>query len=325
MVPGYNSYKPPGDCPVCGYHTDSPSFANQGNDYIYTCQRCGTFTIGRMAIRKLAPEAPTFLLSAWIRQQNELKQEYPRISGENLNTILTNLPELTPPEKQTAFLRAIARRSPHPGFAVTQITPSVDFSLAWAAHENELLYHIDALMERGLLKWGANWTDGIHDSGNRSISGHGLVITTEGWVFLEQAKIDPSFSDQVFVAMSFDTSLTPVWEHGIKPAIEDAGYRPYRVDKDHHVDRIDAKIINEITNSIAVVADVTQQKQGVYYEAGFAEGLGRKVFWSVNKDDLKKVHFDTRQFRHVVWATPEELRAQLYELLCAVLGKRAKK
>ena len=38
------------------------------------------------------------------------------------------------------------------------------------------------------------------------------------------------------------------------------------------------------------------------------------------KDTLEKVHFDTRQYPHIVWETPEELRDGLTKRISAVLG-----
>ena len=122
--------------------------------------------------------------------------------------------------------------------------------------------------------------------------------------------------------MSFDKSLDALWENGIKIAVERAGYKPHRVDKEPHLDRIDAKIIADIKDSAFMIADVTQQKQGVYFEAGYALGLKRPIIWCVREDDLDNVHFDTRQYNHVVWKTAEDLQEQLYNLICAVLGKR---
>lgn len=40
------------------------------------------------------------------------------------------------------------------------------------------------------------------------------------------------------------------------------------------------------------------------------------------EDDLKNIHLDTRQYNHIVWKTPEDLREQLYNTICAVIGKR---
>ena len=83
--------------------------------------------------------------------------------------------------------------------------------------------------------------------------------------------------------MSFSDDLKPIWEGPIYKAIKKAGYKPYRVDAEPHSDRIDVKIISEIKNSRFVVADITEQKRGVYFEAGFALGLGLPVIMVCQK------------------------------------------
>ena len=147
------------------------------------------------------------------------------------------------------------------------------------------------------------------------------MISPKGWDLLERYELSTFFPDQVFIAMSFSDTLNDIWKFGIKMAVEKAGYRPYRIDKEPHNERIDSKIISEIKNSRFLIADVTEQRQGVYYEAGFAQGLNRQVIWCVHEDDLKNVHFDTRQFGHVVWKDAKDLQAKLYEMICAVVGK----
>ena len=59
---------------------------------------------------------------------------------------------------------------------------------------------------------------------------------------------------------------------------------------------------------------------GVYYEAGFAHGLDIPVIFCCRKDVLEKVHFDTRQYNHIVWEKPEELREKLANRIAAVIG-----
>jgi len=150
-----------------------------------------------------------------------------------------------------------------------------------------------------------------------------LIISPEGWEYLDRQTIKPILVDRAFVAMSFSKALDEAYTNGIKQAIKDAGYEPLRVDKEPHIDRIDAKIISDIKDSYFMVADVTEQKQGVYFEAGFAIGLNRPVIWCVRKDELDKVHFDTRQYNHVVWETPADLHEQLYNRICAIIGRRS--
>lgn len=125
----------------------------------------------------------------------------------------------------------------------------------------------------------------------------------------------------VFVAMHFEAGPSSVFDNAIKPAIERAGYTAYRVDRDPHIDRIDAKIMAEIKDSRFLVADVTGQRNGVYFETGYALGLGLPVIWTVRRDDLENVHFDTRQYSHIVWETEQEFHDKLYDLIRAIIGK----
>ena len=77
----------------------------------------------------------------------------------------------------------------------------------------------------------------------------------------------------------------------------------------------------EIKNSRFVVADVTDQRPGVYFEAGYAMGLGLPVLWSVREDDLQNVHFDTRQYNYIIWRAADDLEQQLYNRVSAVIGR----
>ena len=54
---------------------------------------------------------------------------------------------------------------------------------------------------------------------------------------------------------------------------------------------------------------------GVYYEAGFAQGLGLPVIWTCRKDMIDYVHFDTRHCAHIDWEAPDELKDKLSESL----------
>ncbi len=54
-------------------------------------------------------------------------------------------------------------------------------------------------------------------------------------------------------------------------------------------------------------------------EAGYALGLGMPVVWCVREDELDDVHFDTRQFNHIVWRDPSELRQRLAERVAGVI------
>lgn len=77
------------------------------------------------------------------------------------------------------------------------------------------------------------------------------------------------------------------------------------------LEKICDKIQVDIKKSRIVIADVTENNSGVYYEAGFAQGLGIPVIWTCRKDKISEVHFDTRQYNHILWESKEELYEKL--------------
>ena len=146
------------------------------------------------------------------------------------------------------------------------------------------------------------------------------TVTVDGYARVEEI-YDSVASRQAFVAMWFDASMDQAYEHGIAPAIEYAGFACKVINRDPTVDKIDDAIMAEIRRSKFIVADFTHgadgARGGVYYEAGFAEGLGIPVIFTCRKDMINDVHFDTRQRNHIVWSDPAELRQRLIERIQA--------
>ena len=124
--------------------------------------------------------------------------------------------------------------------------------------------------------------------------------------------------------MWFDKSMNEVCRVGIEPGIREAGYRALRIDREEYIDKIDDRIVAEIRRSRFLVADFTQgrggARGGVYYEAGFAYGLGIPVFYTCHADLVECLHLDTRQYNHILWKTPDELRESLRNRIRRVLG-----
>lgn len=146
------------------------------------------------------------------------------------------------------------------------------------------------------------------------------VVTPRGWNYAAQIEtIRNPHSRQAFVAMSFDEDLRNIWDDGLKPAIEQAGYEPVRVDQIEHNNSITDEILSGIIQSRFVVCDFTRHKHGVYFEAGFAMGLKRPVILCCNKDDIGDAHFDTRNHNHIVWETVDELYQKLIYRIIATI------
>jgi hypothetical protein len=125
---------------------------------------------------------------------------------------------------------------------------------------------------------------------------------------------------QGFVAMSFDPSLQEVWTNGFRQGIRAAGYSPVRLDDEDYVGGITDEIMAQIRRSRFVVADYTGQRHNVYFEAGFALGLGLTVIPTCRADENDKLQFDIRHLNTLEWKSPDELAEGLNRRIRAVIG-----
>ena len=183
---------------------------------------------------------------------------------------------------------------------------------AWAQDDRELRFLLNdyLLAEKGALSFeSSGFTQGFH------------TITPKGWSQVAALRQGDIKSDRGFVAMWFDHSMDAA-DVTIGTAIREAGYRALRLDRYEHNNRIDDEIMAAIRRSKFVVADLTGQRGGVYFEAGFALGLGIPVVWLCRKDDMAKIHFDNRQYNFILWEAEklEDLKAALRNRIEATIG-----
>ncbi len=179
---------------------------------------------------------------------------------------------------------------------------------------------------------------------NRSVQVGGdstFTIAPDGWKRIEELGQVNLDSDQAFIAMWFSEEMNDALENGLKKGIEDAGYKPQIINEKHHNNKICDEIIAEIRKSRFIVADFTAGKcekcsgcekkadceievrprGGVYYEAGFAQGLGIEVIWTVREDQIGEVHFDTNHYNHITYTNATELRQKLKARIEATVGR----
>lgn len=84
----------------------------------------------------------------------------------------------------------------------------------------------------------------------------------------------------------------------IESVIAKTGCVAIRIDKEHPLDDLVGRIKMEIRNSTFIVADLTDERQSCYFEAGFAEALPRPIIYVASKQSVlkpgtpTKLHFD---------------------------------
>ena len=230
----------------------------------------------------------------WTRDQNELGDQ-PTVTQEEVK----NLPELTVMERAERLLRFAIREQRDLGRFI-KFPSAKAVGITHSQSDPDVVVLGNLLRERGLF------------SGN--ISSGSAQVSPNGFIHASETNAAESVSG--FIAMWFDPSMNTARSDGLEPAIRSAGYTPIVVSGVEHINKIDDEIISQIRRSRFLVADFTGHRGGVYFEAGFAMSLGRPVFWTCRKDDLKNLHFDIRQYNCIDWTDPVDLANRLKRKRC---------
>jgi len=288
-------------CPLC----DQPSVGKTfESPHIFEgkCERCGYIYITEDAVEEARRLGKLHIISAWCRR---IQSEFDvwLIKRLDVATIIADTPEYSVLEKLDRTLEAIAVKTSQPGQR-TQFTAQNDYPLVYAASPQEVFYYIGELANLGYVR---------QESGVATILARGFQRLIE----MQKSGRASAFA---FVAMWFAETMNDVYNNAIEPAIREAGYKPIRVDRIEHVNRIDDEIIGRIKASRFIVADFTGHRQGVYFEAGMMLGLGRTVIWMCKDEELAKSHFDTRQYNFINYKSVEEARKRLYDRIMAIEG-----
>ena len=264
------------------------------------------------------PDEQKAILTTWLIDQRRQGAKWPEVTDGILEFIKTKTP-LPVHERADRLLRFIAEQSKPVGTGVGSKVGDYSSALAWSesVSNSEICYLMNYLKER-------NWLRGVvRDDGSFIVE-----VTVDGFGHIAEQATNVDLT-QAFVAMWFDPSMKDAFDQGIEPAIREAGYNPYRVDRAEYIGKIDDQIIAEIRRSKFLVADFTHGEDGVrggvYYEAGFAHGLNLSVIFVCRKDpvdaDPSYLHFDTNHYNHILWTDVADLKEKLTNRIRAVIGQ----
>jgi len=309
-------------CPIWGTPAEIAKEDYEHVLHVNSARAGGRYTIfANLKADKLDP-AVKVRLTTWIISQHRFGIESPKITREVIDEV-KRLRPLSAHERADRLLSHIEKRMPAIGDTI-KIPPSgqddaMRAVLAWSESikTSEVIYLLDYLET---VRW-------IEQSPHKNLDGtREYGVSPSGYAHLAELETKSINSEQAFVAMWFDGSVNDAYEKGIEPAIRDAGYRPLRIDKKDHNNKIDDQIIAEIRRSRFVVADFTHgeagMRGGVYYEAGFAHGLNIPVIFTCREDVISQIHFDTRQYNHIIWKPKKlgEFRKALSDRISATIG-----
>ena len=270
------------------------------------CRICGDYIYNTDADLTLTnlDERTRAILSAILRERKLRSKTTITLEYETVDKLIKENPVKSVPQKLNYLLLTLSRLTKDPGFGV-KLDIRYDYPLAYASGQKELSYLIDALSSQGYLR-----------DDNKTLA----TISPKGWERVGFLEEHTSESDKVFVAMNFDKTYNALW-NAIKEVIAEAGFNPIRSDKKEHVNLIDDFILTQIKESRFIVADFTGQKHGVYFEAGYARGLGIPVIWMCKKKTIDKLHFDVNHYNQIDWKSHEDLSFRLSNRIKGLAGE----
>ena len=176
---------------------------------------------------------------------------------------------------------------------------------------------VEELEERGLIRIGntAKTFDGTLFLG--------VNLSLDGWEKYEEEKHGGFDGNYGFIAMKFgDDRLDAFLQDVVRPAVrEQLGIDLVDLRDVAQAGVIDDIMRVKIRDAKFVIADLTHDNNGAYWEAGYAEGLGKPVIYICEKAKFEesKTHFDVNHCTTVPWSANNPVGA--CEELIAVLRR----
>jgi len=294
-------------CFICEQQIMDLTSIDARDAYSVTCARCGRYQLTRTAsvnIRNTTmSNRQRANMSGWISENPGFE-----ISSTNLDSFLV-LRNPSFHSRADKLLLHIEKETDYAGEYL--IKEPLWISSSWCLNDDELNASLEYL----------EYSNRLHKQIDNKQALYKIIYG--GWEHLERLKEVNPDSNQCFMAMWFDDQLKLIYDNAFAKAVSDAGYKPHRVDQREYNDNIDDEIIVQIKRSLFVVADFTGHRGGVYYEAGYAKGLGLEVIWTCRQDDIDKLHFDIRQYNFIEWDTEHlpEFAEKLRKRIESVFGQ----
>jgi hypothetical protein len=322
-----------GKCKICGYEKAEYGYLSEYNqgphhvnldtetDTIYRCPVCGIYKVhSSMNFNSFDKSVYNIDVSADQNRQFTV-DEFAR----NKSLLRKSVYELAPKESPSVplkitkkFAREVFSDSfPTPIDQIFYLVRFLGDNLKYSGDEFEYTDKINALR---LLSASScindhNLDDIITNAAEldyiKIIDDASLTLTIHGWEKYHELKKGFSNSNNIFMAMKFDKKQMEFINSSLKPVIKKLDYDlltlPEYTDKENN---IDIKLRNSIRDSILLICDLTHRNNGAYFEAGFAEGLGKPVIYICEESSFanqnEKIHFDVAHMEIYQWLDGDE-------------------
>ncbi|MFA5353809.1 MAG: hypothetical protein WC291_06235 [Thermodesulfovibrionales bacterium] len=315
----------PEACPVCASTLTNAEILPNGRDAArFSCPLCGDFILSGSLIASLP-----HILRRNKDASHKISHALRTMQHTNTTTELyTNTVEQilkhplpTPKEQADLFIRWLAENVEGPGERVW-IEPATHRSIIGAKSAEGFALVLDYLRESDLIK--GEFSKVIGATGRAHIT-----LSFAGWDYYEKLRHGGATYRKAFMAMKFGVpDLDRILIETFKPCVQQAGFELYNLAERPKAGLIDDRLRVEIQSSDFLLADLTHDNPGAYWEAGYAEGLGKPVIYTCEKEKFKtaKTHFDTNHHLTILWDKnePESAGEALKATIRATLPHLAK-
>lgn len=323
-------------CPICGNYANVEEDIPYPGDFV-SCIMCGKYNFTKHAqdyIKSINVDVKKFYscLYYYLTQYrknskpylilkdehevnekfnsvsvNEILNLYPKTISERIDMILINLAKINDNIGSNIMISLDTIDKQLPVFLLT-----TNGSLKGRGHLRNIL---KMMSSSGLIKY-TNHADNLDI----------VIIDFKGWQRIDEQKKQNLKHNKGFIAMWFpeDKSMNPTRE-AIKEVFIETGYQISIIDEKQHNNQIVPELLYEIETSDFIVADLTGNRNGVYYEAGYALGLGKEVILTIDKNKIKEdydnaPHFDVAQINQIRYENLDDLKIQLFNRITATVG-----
>lgn len=282
-------------------------------------------------------------LSGMFRYLKYTSRKQPSLKLKNLDEYIKSpiVPKMDEFDRKLDFLLAAMRnKTAIPGHTC-YINLKQDYPLAFAFDHKELEHLLISLEDDGLIEFdNTNRVTGITSAAKTfrdklakplhhlldDGSAATFKITRKGWRQAALAKSD----SQGFIAIDFHKSMDTTIKT-IEDGISDSDYVPMAIKYKDYPETVMEKALGEIRKSMFVIADITNLRPSVFYEAGFAQAIGKPTFY-VCSDKFKKklrskrkeLEFYTKNYKIRFYKTLPQLKSMVITIIEANFPIRKK-
>jgi hypothetical protein len=311
-----------GLCVICA-STLNRGEEHDGDRIGYDCPLCGRYVLSGTAEAVLLGKTENIdestLLSFAIRKMQR-GGRVPVLDSRVVEQIMITTKLPSPAEQADELIQWLGKNIKGPGESI-ELRSHAHRTIIGAKSPEGFRFVIDHLEKSGLLDR-LNLAAGV----GGSVFVVTITLTFKGWEKYYELERGASASKKVFMAMKYgEPDLEEMFATVFQPAVEQTGFRLERLIDNPKAGLIDNRLRVDILTSRFLIADLTHGNPGAYWEAGYAEGLGKPVIYICEETvfDAKSTHFDTNHHYTVRWRidklkeTTEDLKATIRATLPA--------